>query len=208
MGSGIQPEACEVHRKAQCAQHQVGALGGVGDHVEPGAERADQDADDDRAARETQFHGNRNPGDRHGNASQREAEDQADEHRREVGFVEALDGVAEDFLDVADRLRFAHHGQTVAQLQTQVGGGQQLHARAVHAADVDAVGVPQAQLREFLAVDFGACHEDALRDELAVDGVPVDIFRVPVLGLLLAEDQPQGVGLAGRGDDQDQVVLL
>ena len=66
----------------------------------------------------------------------------------------------------------------------------------------------QAQLREFLAVDFGACHEDALRDELAVDGVPVDIFRVPVLGLLLAEDQPQGVGLAGRGDDQDQVVLL
>ena len=83
-----------------------------------------------------------------------------------------------------------------------------MHARAVHAADVDAVGVPQAQLREFLAVDFGACHEDALRDELAVDGVPVDVFRVPVLGLLLAEDQPQGVGLAGRGDDQDQVVLL
>ena len=77
-----------------------------------------------------------------------------------------------------------------------------------YTGDVDAVGVPQAQLREFLAVDFGACHEDALRDELAVDGVPVDIFRVPVLGLLLAEDQPQGVGLAGRGDDQDQVVLL
>ena len=208
MGARFEPQAGQIERQSQCPEHQVGAQRGVGDDVDAGAEGPDQDAEDDRAACESQFHGNRNPGDRHGNASQREAEDQADEHRREVGFVEALDGVAEDFLDVADRLRFAHHGQTVAQLQTQVGGGQQLHARAVHAADVDAVGVPQAQLREFLAVDFGACHEDALRDELAVDGVPVDIFRVPVLGLLLAEDQPQGVGLAGRGDDQDQVVLL
>ena len=130
--------------------------------MEPGAERADEDADDDRTARKAQLHGNRDAGDRYGDASERQAENQTDEDRHEVGLIEAFHGVAEDFLDVADRLRFAHHRQTVAHLEPQVGRGQQLHARTVDAADVDAVVVPQAQLREFLAVDLGARHQDAL----------------------------------------------
>ena len=61
---------------------------------------------------------------------------------------------------------------------------------------------------EFLAVDFGPRDEDALRDELAVDGVPVDVLLVPVLLLLFAEDHPEGFGFAGGGDHQDDVVLL
>ena len=77
-----------------------------------------------------------------------------------------------------------------------------------YTGDVDAVGVPQAQLREFLAVDFGARHEDALRGELAVDGVPVDVLRIPVLLFLLPEDQAQCVGLARGGDHEDDVVFL
>ena len=107
-----------------------------------------------------------------------------------------------------DRGGFAHDRQAVAHLQTQVGGGQQLYARAVDAADVDAVIVAQAQRGEFLAVDFGARHEDALRGELAVDGVPVDVLRVPVLLFLLSEDQAQRIGLARGGDHEDDVVLL
>ena len=107
-----------------------------------------------------------------------------------------------------DRGGFAHDRQAVAHLQTQVGGGQQLYARAVDAADVDAVIVAQAQRGELLAVDFGARHEDALRDELAVDGVPVDVLRVPVLLFLLSEDQAQRIGLARGGDHEDDVVLL
>ena len=205
---GVEAQTGEVHRKPQRAQHEVGALRGIGNHVHPGAERADENAHDDRAARQSQFHGDRDA--RHGDrdASEREAEDQADENRREVRFVEALHGVAEDLLDVADRLRLAHDRQAVAQLQSQVGRGEQLHARTVNAADVDAVVVAQAQCRELLAVDFGARHQDALRHELSVHRVPVDVLRVPVLLLLFAEDEPQGVGLVAVGDDQNDVVAL
>ena len=50
--------------------------------------------------------------------------------------------------------------------------------------------------------------QDALRDELAVDGVPVDVLLVPVLLLLLAEDHPQRLGIGRGGDDEDDVILL
>ena len=65
-----------------------------------------------------------------------------------------------------------------------------------------------AGARQLSAVDLGARHHDALRNELAVHGVPVDAVAVPVLLLLFAEDQPQAVGVGGRRDHQDDVVAL
>lgn len=94
------------------------------------------------------------------------------------------------------------------ELEREVGGGQKLHARAVNAADVDAVKVSQAQRAELAAVDFGAGDQDALRDKLPVNGVPVDVARVPVLFLLPSEDQVQGLHLLRRGDDKQVVALL
>ena len=71
------------------------------------------------------------------------------------------------------------------------------------------------RLREKLGITLSAAHlnhmirgEEALRDELSVHRVPVDVLAVPVLLLLLAEDQPQGIRLVAVRDDQNDVVLL
>lgn len=104
-------------------------------------------------------------------ASQQQAQEQTDENRNQVGFVELFDGIAEDFFDAFDRLRFTHYRQAVAQLQREIGRGEQLYARTMHPADVDAVQVSQTQRAEFAAVDFGAGDDDRPGDELAVQCV-------------------------------------
>ena len=141
MRARLEPQAGEVHRQAQCPEHQVGAVRGVGNHVKARAERADQDADDDRAACQAEFYGQADARDAYGDAPEREPEDQADEDCHEVGLFEVFHGVAEYLFHMLDRCGFTHDRQAVAHLQTQVGCGQQLHARTVDAADVDAVGV-------------------------------------------------------------------
>ena len=108
-------------------------------------ERADQDADDDRAARQSQLYGQADARNADGDAPQHQSQNQSDEDRHEIGFVEVLDGVAENLLDVLDRRGFADDRQAVAHLEPQVGRCEQLHARTVDAADVDAVVVAQAQ---------------------------------------------------------------
>ena len=134
----------------------VGAQRGVGDDVDAGAEGPDQDAEDDRAACESQFDRETDTRYRERDASQQQAQEQTDENRNQVGFVELFDGIAEDFFDAFDRLRFTHYRQAVAQLQREIGRGEQLYARTMHPADVDAVQVSQTQRAEFAAVDFGA----------------------------------------------------
>ncbi len=119
MGACLQSQAGEVHRKAQRAEHQIGALRCVGNHVEPRPERADEDADENRSARQSEFDGYRNPGYRNRNASERQTQNQTDEYGRQIGLVEAFHGVAEDFLDAADVFGLAHDGQPVAQLEQQ-----------------------------------------------------------------------------------------
>lgn len=101
-----------------------------------------------------------------------------------------------------------YHCQTVAQLQGQFRGGKQLHAATVHTADVDAVMIAQVQRAQFLSVQFGTCHHDTLRDELAVYGIPVYIFLVPVGMLLLAEKHSQSRRIFLRGNHQQAVTFL
>ena len=55
MGARFEPQAGQIERQSQCPEHQVGAQRGVGDDVDAGAEGPDQDAEDDRAACESQF---------------------------------------------------------------------------------------------------------------------------------------------------------
>lgn len=206
MGARFEPQAGQIERQSQCPEHQVGAQRGVGDDVDAGAEGPDQDAEDDRAACESQFDGEADTRYRERDASQQQAQEQTDENRNQVGFVELFDGIAEDFFDAFDRLRFTHYRQAVAQLQREIGRGEQLYARTMHPADVDAVQVSQTQRAEFAAVDFGAGDDDRPGDELAVQCVPVDVVRIPVFLYPLAEEEFQCLHVVRRGDYQYQIT--
>ena len=104
-------------------------------------EGAKQDADDDGSAGQAELHGCGDAGDGDGERSEYEPEYYAYEYDDQVGFVEAPHGVAEHLLDVVNGGGFAHHGEAIAELEDQIGRGQQLHTGAVDAADVDAVVV-------------------------------------------------------------------
>ena len=68
--------------------------------------------------------------------------------------------------------------------------------------------VAQTERTEFAAINFGARNEDALRDELAVDGVPVDVVIVPILVFLLAKKEDQGIGIAVGCNHKNLVALV
>ena len=97
MGARFEPQAGQIERQSQCPEHQVGAQRGVGDDVDAGAEGPDQDAEDDRAACESQFDGEADTRYRERDASQQQAQEQTDENRNQVGFVELFDGIADIF---------------------------------------------------------------------------------------------------------------
>ena len=83
-------------------------------------------------------------------------------------------------------------------MQREIGRGEQLYARTMHSADVDAVQVSQTQRAEFAAVDFGAGDDDRPGDELAVQCVPVDVVRIPVFLYPLAEEEFQCLPSSGE----------
>ena len=125
-----------------------------------------------------------------------------------LGSLRFFFGVAEHLLDVVHRRRFAHDDHAVADLQYEARRGQQRYAAAVDAADVDPVAVSQPQRSNFFAVDFGAGDDDRLRDQPAVDRVPVDVLLVPVGLFLLAEERRECLGVLFGRDDQQPVALL
>lgn len=90
MGARFEPQAGQIERQSQCPEHQVGAQRGVGDDVDAGPEGPDQDAEDDRAACESQFDGEADTRYRERDASQQQAQEQTDENRNQVGFVEPV----------------------------------------------------------------------------------------------------------------------
>ena len=104
MGARFEPQAGQIERQSQCPEHQVGAQRGVGDDVDAGAEGPDQDAEDDRAACESQFDRETDTRYRERDASQQQAQEQTDENRNQVGFVELFDGDGEKIDEMNRRI--------------------------------------------------------------------------------------------------------
>ena len=100
----------------------------------------------------------------------------------------------------------AHHRHTVAILQQQVFGGQQFYVATHHAAHVHAIGVAQVQCAQHLAVQHRACYHYHPTFHVRVDGVPVNLFAVPVFLHPFAKQYLHGVGLFACGYHQQVIV--
>ncbi len=129
------------------------------------AESADKDSDDDRTAGQTEFQRCRHAGHGKRYGSDDKAGQKADEYRRQMRFVELAHGIAQHCGRLVDSRGLAHDDHAVAQLQDQIGRCEKYHAAAHDTADVDAVAVAQMKRAEAAAVDRGARHDDAARDD-------------------------------------------
>jgi hypothetical protein len=83
-------------------------------------------------------------------------------------------------------------GLEVSQLQGKFGSSQQLHPGTIDTADIDSVMIAQTESSQLLPVQFGTGDDDALRNQLAVDSIPIDIFLVPIRILLFTEQYGKG----------------
>ena len=205
--AGIQSQTSQIERQAQGAKHQIGTARGIGDHVQAWAKGTDEDAHDDGAACQSQLDWRADARQRDWNGSHHQAQHDANEYGHQVRLFQALDGIAQHTLHIVQGGCLAYHGQTVAHLKAQVSRGQQLHAAAVDAGDVDAIRVTQVQRAQFAAVQFGTGDYDALRNELAVYGIPVDVFLVPIGMLLLTKKYGQRRGIFLGREHQEAVSL-
>ena len=143
MCSRFKSQAGEIERKADCAEHEIGARGGVGDHVQSRTECSHEYSHDDGASGKSYAYGNSYAGEVEGNRTQCDAEHDADEHGKEVWLVEYVYGVAYHGLNLVDCLLLAHYYYLVAKLQAKVGGCQKRESASVNAAYVDTVEVTQ-----------------------------------------------------------------
>ena len=168
--------------------------------MEVGAETADQDRHDQRAARQPQFDRLRDVEQR--NRAEQHAEGDADEDRDEVRFAQFLHRIAQQVGHLCDRLLRADDHHAVAHLQLHALIRNQIHAGAVDAGDVDAVFGAQVQVGEFLAVDRRFGDEDAPRYELAVERSPLFEGHVDDV----TQKGGDGVGILRRADDQQLVA--
>lgn len=130
---------------AQLTEQKVGRRVGVGNQMDLVAVGAQQDGDHKWAARQTEFHRHRHAGELQGNASDDDSQENADEHRYQIGFVQTFHGVPELVGEILDVVDLADYGQTVAHLQTKTRFCDQVHAGAVDARDVQLIGIVQVQ---------------------------------------------------------------
>ena len=208
MGTRIQSQTSQIERQAQGTKHQIGTAGCVGHHVHSRTESTDKNAYDNRASCKSQLHGSADTGDSDRYCSQCKAEDNAHEYSNQIRFFQALDSIAQYFFHILYGSRLTYYRQSVAQLQSQFRRSQQLHATAIYATDIDAVMIAQMQRTQFLSVQFGTCHHDTLRNQLAVNGIPVDILLVPVRIFLFAEQHRQCRRTLFGSDDQQTVTFF
>ena len=208
MGTCIQSQASQVKRQSQCTEHQVRTARSISHHVHPRTECPDKNTYDDRASCQSEPHGSADTGNGNRNCSQSQTDDNADKYRHQVRFLQAFHSIAQHLLHILYGSGFAHYGQAVTQLQGQFRCGQQLHAATINPADIDTVMITQMERTQLLAVQLRARHHDTLRNQLAVYGIPVYIFLVPISMLLLAEKHSQSRRIFLRGNHQQAVTFL
>ena len=85
--------------------------------------------------------------------------------------------------------------------------GKQLHTATEYTADIDVVGVPQAERTQLFSIDFRTGDNDVFGNELAVYGVPVDVLLVPIPVFLFTEQDSQTWSIFFGGDDQKTVIF-
>ena len=192
MGTCIQPKAGKIKGQPQGTEHQIGTASGIGDHVQTGSKGPDQDAYNNRAACKSEPDRSTDTGNWERYGSQGQSQDDTDKYSHKIGFFQAFDGISKYLLHILDGSRFADHCQTVTQLQGKFGSSQQLHPGTIDTADIDSVMIAQTKSSQLLPVQFGTGDDDALRNQLAVDSIPIDIFLVPIRILLFTEQYGKG----------------
>ena len=161
-----------------------------------------------RTSGKTQLHRHRHS--RYGKwyATYNQADAHSHKHAYQIRFVEGLCGVAEQFFHILYGVLLTHHHQAVAQLQSQVWSSQKFHTATIDACGVDAIFVSEFQRSEFLAIPFGLGDYYLLRYQVAVDGVPVDIFIVPIhFHHAFAKKQREVLGILFACHHQQMIVF-
>ena len=146
---------------AELTDHEVRGDCVVGDELVFGAEVANEDGDDERAARESKFQGMTHAWQPEWHIGKQTSEGDAKEDGNEVGYVEPLHLVTQPFLRMTDGQFGAYNGYAVAHLQAQMRSGHKFHARAIDVGDVGAELGADVQLSDGLAIDFRLGDQDA-----------------------------------------------
>ena len=98
--------------------------------------------------------------------------------------------------------------QAVAQLKYQSRSSKQLHPRPVNTADINSVMVSQPECTEFLTIQFGTGDNDTLRDQFAVNRIPVNVLFIPIRIFLFTKKHGQGQSIFLRSYHQQTVTFL
>ena len=149
----IKAEAGQIERQTQLAQHERCRTGGIANEMKTRAERTHDDTHDDRSTGNAQTYRALHARQRHGNRAQCQTQDQSKEDCCQIRFAECLHSISQELLYVIERLRLAHHRESVAILQTQVVGSQQLDITTRDATDVHTIDVAQLQMSQPLTIE-------------------------------------------------------
>ena len=201
--AGTDAHRGEEEGDANLTYHLVGRRGGVGDQLQLGAKLADEDGHDERTACETKLHGHGHVGDEDGQRAQHHTEGDAEEDGCEVGLLETLDGVAHEFGYLLYALGLAHHNDAVAQLEQQVGLGDEVDTGTADARDGDVEGLAQLEVAQALAVDGGVGDDEALGSEVVgLDSLPLGHVHVNAR----TDEEREGLDLERRGHEEDLIA--
>ena len=163
---------------------------------------SDKDGDNQRATGEAEFHGHRHARQHDGNGAYQDAEEDADKHGEQVGVVQPLVGVAHAASQAVHILLTSHHRQAVADLQRQVGAGQQFDTGTVDAGNVDLITLVQAYGADLATVDVVLSDDDALAHDAFGGGL-----ELPVKVDVRTDDGVEDVLVVSAHDDAQHVVL-
>ena len=174
--SGSYPHRREEEAYANLSQQQVGGRVGVGHEMYFMSVCTNQYCHNERAASKTEFHRHRHSGELDRQASCYDAEEYANEHCHKVRLVETLHGVAEFACQELDVVKFPDNSYAVAYLEPEVGAREEIHAGAVHAGDVEFVGVAKMQRPEFHSIIVGLRYKNSARHYRAVVHRPFHVY--------------------------------
>ena len=83
-----------------------------------------------------------------------------------------------------------------------------MHPRPVNTADVNSVMVSQPECTEFLTIQFGTGDNDTLRDQFAVNRIPVNVLFIPIRIFLFTKKYRQGQSVFFRSYYQQTVAFF
>lgn len=202
-GAGLNAHTAEEEHESDFAQEEVGRGGNVGVDLIAVAHGADEDGDDERSAGQAEFDGHGDAGNGDGNLPHDDTDEDAEEDGAHVGVVEVFDLCADHIFEALDVFLRAGDQNAVADLQTEVACGEEVHAVAGDTGDVDVVERGDVELREAFAVDFGSRHDKAAADVLfAFDFLLVSHFDE------LTEELADAFGVLFGANKVDLHVLL